>query len=43
MILRDDLEMREFNFLDERASKSKDSLGRDVTEIELSIQKHFVG
>ena len=41
MILRDDLEMREFNFLDERASKSKDSLGRDVNEDKCSFRTDY--
>ena len=41
MSLRDDLEMREFNFLDERASKSKDSLGRDVKEDKCSFRTDY--
>ena len=41
MILRDDLEMREFNFLDERASKSKNSLGRDVFEDKCSFRTDY--
>ena len=41
MILRDDLERREFNYLDERASKSKNSLGRDLFEDKCSFRTDY--